>query len=38
VFLGDGTRVDDILKCADNVMYQAKAEGRNKVRFYEAKE
>jgi diguanylate cyclase (GGDEF)-like protein/PAS domain S-box-containing protein len=35
VFLGDEVRVEDILKRADNAMYQAKAEGRSTVRFYQ---
>lgn len=38
VFLGDEVHVGDILKCADGAMYEAKAEGRNRVRFHEAKE
>jgi GGDEF domain-containing protein len=29
------TSPEDILKCADIAMYQAKREGGNRVRFYE---
>ncbi len=38
VFLGHETGADDILKCADKAMYQAKAAGRDTIRFYQEEE
>jgi len=35
LFLGQKARADDILKWADMAMYQAKEDGRNRVRFSE---
>jgi diguanylate cyclase (GGDEF)-like protein/PAS domain S-box-containing protein len=35
LFLGDGASQDDIFKYADAAMYQAKAAGRNTIRFHE---
>ncbi|WP_367114574.1 diguanylate cyclase [Marinobacter sp.] len=36
VFLGHETNADGVLKCADKAMYQAKAAGRNAIRYYVA--
>ncbi|MFN2330866.1 MAG: diguanylate cyclase domain-containing protein [Halomonas sp.] len=35
VFQGHQSSAEDIMKCADKAMYQAKEEGRNTVRLYE---
>jgi diguanylate cyclase (GGDEF)-like protein len=35
LFLGEGASQDDIFKYADAAMYQAKAAGRNTIRFHE---
>jgi diguanylate cyclase (GGDEF)-like protein len=37
VFINDDASQDDILKWADDAMYQAKDAGRNLVRFYDFK-
>lgn len=36
LFIGDEASQDDIMKWADEAMYQAKDAGRNQVRFYQA--
>jgi diguanylate cyclase (GGDEF)-like protein len=38
LFIDNEASLDDILKWADLAMYQAKDEGRNRVRFFDAKE
>jgi diguanylate cyclase (GGDEF)-like protein len=35
LFIGKKTQREDILKCADIAMYQAKNGGRNRIQFYE---
>lgn len=35
LFLGDGVSIDDLFKRADISMYQAKASGRNALRFFD---
>ena len=37
LFTGSGERIDDLLKRAELAMYQAKAAGRNTVRFFDPK-
>jgi diguanylate cyclase (GGDEF)-like protein/PAS domain S-box-containing protein len=37
LFLGHEAKMEDLLKWADQAMYDAKEEGRNKIHFYEAK-
>jgi diguanylate cyclase (GGDEF)-like protein/PAS domain S-box-containing protein len=37
LFINHEASQDDILKWADTAMYQAKAEGRNSIRFYDSK-
>ena len=35
LFIGQETNIENILKCADSAMYQAKNDGRNLIRLYE---
>lgn len=37
LFIGNETRLEEVLKHSDDAMYQAKDAGRNQIRFYESK-
>jgi len=37
LFINHDASVEDVIKCADKAMYQAKEAGRNQIRFYDAK-